>query len=106
MVVMKTIVSLLILVPVEQALVVNASTYYITLGPYKDKNKTNGVFLQWLIIQHDIFTSHTVICFLSGEYNLDIQMTVTDVINCTITGKAEVILKCTSNGAVIIKTSV
>ena len=106
---MKAIVGLLILVTVERALVVNASTYYITLGPYKDKNETNGVFLQWSTIQHDIskyFTSHTVICFLSGEYNLDIQMTVTDFINCTITGKAEVIFKCTSNEAVIIKTSV
>ena len=106
---MKETITLLIIVTVQQVLVVNTSTYYITPGPYSDENETEEVFLQWSTIQHNIsryFTSHTDIYFLSGEYNFDQHLTISNVNNISIIGKTTVTFKCTSDVAIFINTSI
>ena len=84
--------------------------YYIKPDVCGDEyNSTDtSMYLNWSTIQHNIsryFTSHTDVFFLSGEYNLHNQLTVTDAENFTITGRAEVTLKCTNEAGVFINNS-
>ena len=106
---MKEIITLLIIVTVQQVLVVNTSTYYITPGPYSDENETEEVFLQWSTIQHNIsryFTSHTEIYFLPGEYNFDQLLTIENCNNVSMIGKSTVTFKCTYDAAIFINGSI
>jgi len=67
------------------------------------------VCLNWSTIQHSIsryFTSHTDIYFLSGEYKLDRQIKITNVVNFTITGRAMVVFKCSDEAGVFINSSI
>ena len=105
---MKETITLLIIVTIQQVLVVNTSTYYITPRPYSDENDTEEVFLQWSTIQHNIsryFTSHTDIYFLSGEYNFDQHFTIENVNNVSMIGMSAVIFKCTNDAAIFINSS-
>ena len=107
--IMKEILVVLIAVTVQGTLAHSISTYYITRGPYSDENETEEVFLQWSTIQHNIsryLTSHTEICFLSGEYNFDQRLTIESVNNVSIIGKSAVTFKCTNDTAIFINDSI
>jgi len=75
---------------------------------YYVSNNTS-VYLNWSTIQHNIsryFTSHTVMCFLSGEYNLDKQLTITNIMNFTIMGRSTVVFKCRNGAGMFIRNSI
>jgi len=64
-----------------------------------------AVNLNWSTIQHNIsryFSSYTDIYFLSGEYILEYQLSIANVGNFTITGRATVVFKCDYAGVFII----
>ena len=104
---MKEIVALMI--TVGSFALCTSCTYYIRSGPYSEVNDAKVVSLQWSTIQYSIaryFTSHRVLCFLPGVYNLDKNISVTDVVNFTITGNKKVTFQCTSNAAVFVNASI
>jgi len=100
---MKKIVALLIIV--ESFILTISCTHYITPLAGTAEHEAEEVFLLWSTIQCNIsryFTSHTVMCFWPGEYK---NITVTDIVNCTIIGIVNVTFKCSSNAAVFVNAS-